>query len=97
MGLVAGQISLPTTQAFSNAEIHFTAMKNSDGVVLGVSASFKTDAEGNYSQVIVPGYYRVTISYWPEHGPMVRRWFLGMATVTEQSSTLNELLGVEHG
>lgn len=97
MGLIAGQLSLPTTQAFSNAEIHFTAMANVDGVVRGVSASFKTDAEGNYSQEIVHGYYRVTISYWPEHGPMVRRHFLGMATVTAQSATLNELLGVEHG
>jgi len=93
MGLIAGQLSLPTTQAFSNAEIHFTALANDEtGVVQGVSASFVTDSSGGYSQVIAPGLYRVSISYWPETGPMIRRWPLGDVVVTEDPATLNDLL-----
>lgn len=95
MALISGQLSLPTGEPLVRGTLHFIALENDDdGVVLGVTASFSTGLSGEYSRNIVPGRYRVRISYWPSRGPLVRYRLLGDATVTGDS-TLNNLLPVD--
>ena len=91
---VTGTLLLPNGQPMANARIFFTAKRTEAvSIVEGVNAFFDTDNDGDYSQVIVDGWYSVSIEWQADAaGATVRRWQLGNAVVAAGASTTLEAL-----
>lgn len=91
---VTGTLLLPNGQPMANARIFFTAKRTEAvSIVEGVNAFFDTDNDGDYSQVIVDGWYSVSIEWQADAaGATVRRWQLGNAIVEAGASTTLEAL-----
>src|SRR5690606_11405179 len=91
MGLIVGQLLLPNGEPMQRARVHFDALRTG-AVPQGASAAVETDEQGRYQQDILPGDYRLSLSYLPPGGPLVRRRMLGDVAVTDESATINQLL-----
>ncbi|HTF85297.1 MAG TPA: hypothetical protein VL987_12005 [Cellvibrio sp.] len=91
---VTGTLLLPNGQPMANARIFFTAKRTEAvSIVEGVNAFFDTDNDGDYSQVIVDGWYSVSIEWQADAaGATVRRWPLGYAVVEAGANTTLEAL-----
>lgn len=91
---VTGTLLLPNGQPMANARIFFTAKRTEAvSIVEGVNAFFDTDNDGDYSQVIVDGWYSVSIEWQADAaGSTVRRRQLGNAVVEAGASTTLEAL-----
>lgn len=91
---VTGTLLLPNGQPMANARIFFTAKRTEAvSIVEGVNAFFDTDNDGDYSQVIVDGWYSVSIEWQADAaGSTVRRWQLGNAVVEAGANTTLEAL-----
>lgn len=91
---VTGTLLLPNGQPMANARIFFTAKRTEAvSIVEGVNAFFDTNGSGVYNQVIVDGFYSVSIEWQADAaGTTVRRWQLGNAVVEAGASTTLEAL-----
>lgn len=91
---VTGTLLLPNGQPMANARIFFTAKRTEAvSIVEGVNAFFDTDNDGDYNQVVVDGWYSVSIEWQADAaGATVRRWTLGNAVVEAGANTTLEAL-----
>lgn len=91
---VTGTLLLPNGQPMANARIFFTAKRTEAvSIIDGVNAFFDTNGSGVYNQVIVDGFYSVSIEWQADpSGVSSRRWNLGDAVIEGGANTTLEAL-----
>lgn len=93
---IAGTLLRPDGEPVGGARIFLTAKQNEvASIISGMDAFFLTESNGSYNQVVVNGWYNVSVEYTLSTAVGPRRWNLGDIFVDSGSTVdLNTLLQV---